>query len=145
MTATPADTNGPRTRVLIVDNEPDAARTMGMLLERRGYEVHTVLDSRQCLATLQSFLPDVVLLDIGMPLVSGYDIARQIRLQPQLSHVAIIAVSGYGDGEHVARSLESGCGQHLLKPTRLADLERAIGQEIAKCRGPGATSIPGDE
>jgi DNA-binding response OmpR family regulator len=127
--------NGLPTRILIVENEPDAATTLAMLLKLRGYAVEAVLDSTQCLPHLETFEPHVVLLDIGMPIVSGYDVARQIRAQRRFDDVAIIAISGYGDHPHKAQSLESGCDQHLVKPVDLETLEAAIDGQIKGVAG----------
>ena len=123
------------TRILIVENERDAAVTLAMLLKLRGYAVEIVLDSTQCLSNLETFEPHVILLDIGMPLVSGYDVARQIRAQRRFDDVAIIAISGYADRQHKAQSLESGCDQHLVKPVDLATLEAAIEAPTKGCVG----------
>ena len=144
MTAMGTTASGSRIRVLIVEDSSDAAEVFGMLLERRGYAVEVELDSTQCLPHLESFNPDVVFLDIGMPKVCGYDLAKQIRSQPEFDSMAILAISGYGDREHRARSIESGCDRHLVKPVDLAELEAAIAQEIQKRRGQAAQIVPCD-
>jgi CheY-like chemotaxis protein len=113
-------------RVMIVDDEPDGARSLAKLLEIRGCKVHVTTDGTQTLDDLRQFVPEVLLLDIAMPKVSGYELARQIRAQKQFEPLPIIAVSGYGDREHRALSLEAGCSQHLVKPVMLATLEEAI-------------------
>jgi DNA-binding response OmpR family regulator len=137
--------DGSPIRVLIVENDRDAATTLAMLLKLRGYEVEIVLDSTECLPHLESFQPDVILLDIGMPKVSGYDLAKSIRGQRRFDHVGIIAISGYGNREYKARSLESGCDQHLVKPVDLDTLEAAIESEsnVKQTRPPrGAGARP---
>jgi DNA-binding response OmpR family regulator len=124
--------NGSQTRVLIVDDERDGATSLGMLLKMRGYTVEVVTDSTECPARLDSFNPDVLLLDIAMPRMSGYDLAKQIRAQWRFDRVAIIAISGYADQQHTALSLESGCDQHLVKPADLATIETILAQTIEK-------------
>ncbi len=127
-------TKGSTARVLIVDDEPEGAKTLGMLFARCGYSVEVVTDSTQCLAQVESFQPDVVLLDIAMPRISGYALARQIRSEQKFDRVAVIALSGYCDYEHRELSLEAGCDQHLVKPIRLAAVETVIGHEVEKRR-----------
>ena len=122
-------------RLLIVDDEPDGAKTLGMLLERLGYPVLVVTDSTQCIEQLESFKPDVIFLDIAMPNLSGYDLAGQIRSRPGFEEVAIIAISGYADQEHSERSIDAGFDLHLAKPVQLIALEAAIGDR-ARTRRP---------
>jgi two-component system, OmpR family, response regulator len=124
--------NATTARVLIVDDEPDQATVLGKLLKTCGYLVQVVTDSTQCLPHLESFKPDVVLLDIAMPKVSGYELAKQIRAQGESERVAIIAMSGYADREHTQWSIEAGCDHHLVKPVRLAAIEAAIAHEVEK-------------
>jgi len=122
----------PSARILVVDDEPDGAKSLGILLRLRGYTVEVLTDSTQCQGLLESFRPDVVLLDIAMPRISGYELATQIRAQREFDRMAIIAASGYTDSEHTRRSLEAGCDFHLAKPVQLAALEIAIARELAK-------------
>src|SRR5690242_16222570 len=126
--------NGSRPRVLIVDDERDGATALGMLLKLRGFVVEVVTDSTLCVPTLESFRPDVVFLDIAMPNVSGYDLARQIRSKSEFERLAIIALSGYADNAHKAQSIGSGCDDHLVKPVDLTTLEAAIAREMQKRR-----------
>jgi two-component system, OmpR family, response regulator len=120
-------TDGELARVLIVDDEPDIAKVLALLLKTRGYAVEVVTDSTQCLSRLESFRPNLIFLDIAMPKISGYDLAKQIRVQ---GDVPIIALSGYADREHTQRSIEAGCNQHLAKPVSLATLEAVISHEV---------------
>jgi DNA-binding response OmpR family regulator len=113
-------------RVLIVDDDADGAKSMGMLLKMHGYAVEVVTDSTLCLSRLEAFGPEVVLLDIAMPKVCGDDLARQIRQHPEYGGVTIIAVSGYADHDHRSHSLEAGCNEYFAKPVDLAVLEKAI-------------------
>lgn len=118
--------NGSAARVLIVDDERDGATSLGKLLRLRGYAVEVVTDSTQCLSRLEAFEPDIVFLDIAMPGLSGYEIARRIRMSPRFEKIALVAVSGYADERHIAESLESGCDQHLVKPVDLATIESTL-------------------
>jgi CheY-like chemotaxis protein len=130
MNSTPTPGRAAGLRVLVVDDNVDCATTCGMLLTHFGFSVKIVTEGKQCFAAIESFNPDVVLLDIQMPEISGYSLASHIRTQPQFETVVIIAVSGYADAAHVQLSLEAGCDQHLTKPLYMEELGRAIVQEV---------------
>jgi CheY-like chemotaxis protein len=132
MDAGPAAASGAPARILIVDDNPDAVRLLAILLQRSGYQVEIVIDATRCLARLAAFNPDVVLLDLAMPKVSGYDLAKQIRACPQFENVIILAVSGYADPKHARLSLEAGCDRHLAKPVDLDALLASIAKEVQK-------------
>jgi CheY-like chemotaxis protein len=132
MQASPAAANGSLVRVLIVDDNPDAAKVLSILLRHCGFEVDVVIDSTLCLSHLESFSPDVLLLDIGMPKLSGYDLARQIRTRPEFGQLVIFAISGYADSKHAQWSLEAGCDRHLVKPVSPQALMAGITDEVEK-------------
>ena len=138
MSLSPVTASGPTVRVLVVDDNRDAAQVLRILLKTCGYEVDMVLDSSECLAHLESFKPAVLLLDIGMPRISGYTLAKQIRARQEFARMAIIAISGYADAEHVQQSLDAGCDQHLAKPADLATIEAAIALAVEKRQSPPA-------
>jgi CheY-like chemotaxis protein len=119
-------------RVLIVDDNPDAAKTLGMWLEHKGHEVKVVTESKDCLEHLEVFVPDVVLLDIAMPAISGYDIAKQIRLHPKFKKLSIIGVSGFADAAHAQRSIDFGFDHYLVKPLDLNSLDAVIACEVER-------------
>ena len=103
-----------------------------MLLHHSGYDVEVVTDARETLACLDSFRAEVILLDIAMPEVSGYELARQIRAQTRFDRLAIIALSGYADKPHVALSFESGCDEHVAKPVYITVLEAMLAAVIER-------------
>jgi PAS domain S-box-containing protein len=112
-------------RLLVVDDNPDAADSLAMLLESLGAEMHVVNDGLCALAALETFRPDVVLLDIGMPGMDGYEVARRIRQQPKFNNITLIAVTGWGQEGDRLISRASGFNHHLTKPidvTALQDL-----------------------
>ncbi len=119
-------TRAPRLRILVVDDNVDAADTLAELLRTSGHDVHTVYDGIAALTAVHSHRADVVLLDIGMPKLNGYDTARQIRANDPESDVLLVAVTGWGQDEDRRRSHESGFNHHLLKPVDLALLERIL-------------------
>jgi CheY-like chemotaxis protein len=121
-----ADFKAPPRRVLIVDDNEDAANSLAMILELGGHEtasVYTALDALQRAAT---FRPDVVLLDIGLPDMDGYEVAQKMRELPGLRHIRLVAVTGYGRSDDRLRARAAGFDDHLTKPVEYAVLERTL-------------------
>jgi CheY-like chemotaxis protein len=106
----------------VVDDNPDAALMLSMLLEATGYEVLTENSSQAGLARARGSLPDVCLLDIGLPGMDGYDLARQIRELPGMAHATLIAITGYGQEQDRRKTGEAGFQHHLVKPVDPAEL-----------------------
>jgi len=103
-------------RVLLTDDNVDAAETLGVLLELMGFEVRITNDGDTAISAGREFLPQAVILDIGMPGLNGYDAARQIRQERWGCGVLLVAVTGYGQREDVQRSVNAGFHYHLTKP-----------------------------
>ncbi len=113
----PQSLNDPQTpRVLIVDDNVDAAETLSILLGLEGYEVHCVYDGFQALKFVNEFRPDVVLLDIGLPGMDGYEVARRLREEFILQPLLLIAVTGWGGEDDLRKSQQAGIDHHLVKP-----------------------------
>ncbi|GFD89870.1 hypothetical protein KUL152_20960 [Tenacibaculum sp. KUL152] len=115
-------------KVLIADDNQDAAITMGWILEVKGCEVKVVEDGPSALQAVKSFTPDLVMLDIGMPGMNGYDLCMALRSNPALNHAVFVAQTGWGQPSHIQRSKEAGFDHHLVKPLDLSDLEPIIAQ-----------------
>lgn len=113
-------------RVLVVDDNPDSANSLAMMLKLMGQEVRTAHDGLEGVATAAAYRPDLILLDIGMPKMNGYDACRRIREQPWGKGVLIAAVTGWGQDEERSRSQEAGIDRHLIKPVGLAELEKLL-------------------
>ena len=113
----------PPRRILIVDDNQDAAESLAMLLELMGHVVRQAHDGMQALAAAHEFIPDLVLLDIGLPGMSGYDVAHALRGHPLFRETRLIALTGYGSDEDRHRSRAAGFHHHLVKPVELAALE----------------------
>ena len=113
----------PRHRVLVVDDNRDAAISLGLLLKLLGSEVQVVNDGPAALEILQSYRPTVVLLDLGMPGMDGYEVARRIREQPEGQTLMLIALTGWGQEEDRRRTSQAGFDHHLLKPADMAALK----------------------
>ena len=105
-------------RILVVDDNADLATSMQTLLELWGHDVRVLHDGREAIETARTFHPDVVLLDIGLPGMDGFEIARSIRATPELRKVRLIAITGYGQIHDRARALDVGFDAHLVKPVQ---------------------------
>ncbi|MDN4051803.1 PAS domain S-box protein [Massilia sp. YIM B02763] len=113
-------------RILVVDDNRDAADTLGLLLEADGAEVRIAYDGRGALATADSFLPHSVLLDIGMPGMDGYEVARRLRQEGRFAATRIIALTGWGQDADRRQTRNRGFSHHLTKPVSLEDLHRIL-------------------
>ena len=122
--ATPTVRHG--VRVLVVDDNVDACLMLANLLRLRGHGVSVAHTGTAALAAAKSWRPDLVLLDIGLPEVDGYEIARRLRADPATRTVKLIAVTGYGAEKDVHLGLEAGFNAHLLKPADLVEVERLL-------------------
>src|SRR5262249_50305150 len=103
-------------RILIVDDHPDVTRSLARLLRLSGHEVRTALDGPTALGELSSYSPEIVLLDIGLPGMDGYELAQSIRKRPGTESIVLIALTGYGQDEDRRGSHEAGFDHHLVKP-----------------------------
>src|SRR5439155_19576049 len=129
-TTRPNNRSVPGRRILVVDDNVDAAQSLGLLLELSGHEVRTAHDGLVALETAKSFRPDVILLDIGLPRMDGYEVARRIRQEPELKNLVLLALSGYGHEEDRRRSHGAGFDAHLTKPVDLDELQNLLVQTI---------------
>ena len=113
-------------RILVVDDRKNAADILAKLLRTKGHEVHTAYDGQEALLAAEKFRPEVVLLDIGMPDMNGYEVCRQIRKQSCGEGTYLIAVSGWGQEQDRRRSAEAGFDYHLVKPVHSAILVKVL-------------------
>jgi CheY-like chemotaxis protein len=103
-------------RILIVDDNRDIVDVLTHLLLARGHDVAVAYDGPSALAAIATNPPQVALLDIGLPAIDGYELARRIRAQKGTRHVDLIAMTGYGQAGDIARAMEAGFSEHLTKP-----------------------------
>jgi CheY-like chemotaxis protein len=122
----PAEPSGQPRRVLIVDDNEDAATMLGMRLKAAGHTIRMVHDGMDALDAAPEFMPDVVLLDIGLPGMDGYEVARRLRQQPLLDRVVIIATTGYGQDSDRRLSEQAGFDHHLVKPADFGILKQIL-------------------
>jgi PAS domain S-box-containing protein len=116
----------PNRRILVADDNEDSAASLALLLRLRGHEVRTAGDGMEAVALAESFRPDLLILDIGMPRLNGYDAARRIRQQPWSRGAVLIALTGWGQEEDRLQAKESGFDYHLVKPMDLSFLEQLM-------------------
>jgi len=106
----------PKFRILVVDDYADAAESLMMLLKMEGHDVETADCGMKAIEQAQVFHPQVVLLDIGLPDLDGYEVAKRLRALPETQDALLIALTGYGQAEDIERSQSAGFNHHLLKP-----------------------------
>jgi CheY-like chemotaxis protein len=119
-------------RVLVVDDNQDAALSLAMWLELIGHKTHCAHDGLQAVEAAAMFRPDVVLLDIGLPKLNGYEAARKIRAQPWGNGVTLVALTGWGQEEDRQRSTEAGFDSHMVKPVDIDDLTKLLTSPLSK-------------
>lgn len=121
-----SEQGGSGMRVLLVDDNVDAMEMMGFLLAEMGYETCTTSDAAEIEALALRHKPQVIVLDIGLPGMDGYEVARRIKRNPALAGIRLVAHTGYGSPEDRRRAMEAGFDAHLVKPAELPDLEQAL-------------------
>jgi CheY-like chemotaxis protein len=119
-------TDALKLRVLVVDDNVDAAKSTAAILELSGYSVRCEYDGRSALKAAESYQPDVIVLDIGLPDITGYEVAAKLRAHPKFSRIPLVAVTGYGQEPDRRRSREVGIDHHLTKPVDPETLRGSI-------------------
>ena len=113
-------------RILIVDDNADAADSLAQILALDGHVAESVYSASSALNRAAAFAPEVVLLDLGLPEMDGYEVARRLRQRPEFGTVRIVALTGYGQTGDLRRTWEAGFDDHLTKPVDFAALERVL-------------------
>jgi two-component system, chemotaxis family, CheB/CheR fusion protein len=121
---------GPRKRILVVDDHEDSVTMMAALLRSRGYQVATARNGTAALEIANTFSPEIIILDIGLPEIDGYEIARRFRSIPPTAGTVIIALSGYGTQRDRSRTQEAGFDYHLTKPVAPEALFALLSQDL---------------
>jgi CheY-like chemotaxis protein len=114
-------------RVLVVDDNADAIAVLAVALRRAGHEVHQARDGREALQLARRIRPELVFLDLGLPGLDGYAVARQIRLDPSLKDMRIIAVTGYAQESDREEARKAGFDHYLVKPVDLVFVKSLLG------------------
>jgi CheY-like chemotaxis protein len=124
-------------KVLVVDDNADTVLSFTMLLKASGHDVRAAYDGPTAVQVVLDYQPDVVLLDIGLPGLNGYEVARRIRQQPDFENVVLVALTGYGQDSDRQSSLQAGFDHHLVKPARLAQLQQILAKVPVNAAAPG--------
>jgi signal transduction histidine kinase/ActR/RegA family two-component response regulator len=133
----PVPTEHPGARVLVVDDNEDAAELMAETLARKGFDTRTANDAKQALEVLAAWWPQAAVLDIGLPVIDGYELARQIRQLPGGDKLFMIALTGYGQAMDRERAMAAGFDHHLVKPVEVATIRALLDAALA-----GSSGIP---
>ena len=113
-------------RILVVDDNIDSAEVLGTLLEQLGHEVFVAYTGARAIEVAHERRPDVILLDLALPDVSGYDVARSLRRDARLAGIRIIGLSGFGGDEHRQRALDAGLDDYVVKPVAIDTLGKLL-------------------
>lgn len=122
----------PRRRILVVDDNVDAAETLATMLAYSGHDVRVAHGGREALAAARDFIPGVMILDLGMPEMDGYAVARAVRADTLFSGMRLIALSGYGQPDDRRRTAAAGFDAHLVKPVEHDVLNAALGESSSR-------------
>jgi CheY-like chemotaxis protein len=114
-------------RVLIVEDNIDAVRSLAYLVREMGHFVEYAINGYVAIDIARRFLPEVVLLDLGLPGMDGFEVCRKIKSQAGLEHARVIAITGYAQDEYRMRSRAAGCEMHLVKPVPAGVIEQLLG------------------
>ena len=121
-----AQPSAKRCRILVVDDNVDAAQCLAALLEMTGHEVRLAYDGAAAVEAAIAYQPDVMVLDIGLPGLDGYEVAEQIRQHDALKNIVLIALTGYGRETDLQLSQEAGFDHHLVKPADFTDVQKIL-------------------
>jgi DNA-binding response OmpR family regulator len=115
-------------RVIVIEDNIDGCEMMRLLLEQAGYEVFCANDGKSGLETIEKVRPDIAIVDIGLPLMNGFDLARHVRARGELKNLYLVALTGYGQASDHAAALDAGFDEHLVKPLDPDELTRLVRQ-----------------
>lgn len=128
-------------KILIVEDDDDNRVLLAKLLESQGYEVFEASDGGEAIDLVKSALPDLVLMDMGLPFVSGYDATRTIKKNPELQKIPIIALTAFAMEHDKQKVIEAGCNGYITKPYDIFDLLERI-KEYLQNNGNGGSNNP---
>ena len=116
----------------MVDDNRDAADGLGLLLDLHGHDTRVAYEAEGALEAAKAFRPDVAILDIGMPVMDGYELARRLKKTPEAENTVLVAMTGWGQEEDVRKGKEAGFDHHLVKPSEPAVLEKLLAEVAAR-------------
>ncbi len=118
-------------RVLLVDDNVDSSEPLSMLLQAKGHDTRVATDGAEAIVIAEEFRPNCVLLDISLPLMDGYEVARRLRQRPYGNDLVLVALTGWAGTEARTKAAEAGFDYHLVKPVNWDELERIV-QNVPK-------------
>ena len=113
-------------RILLVDDDPDSSEPLSLLLQSKGHETRVATDGAQAISVADEFKPNCVLLDLGLPRMDGYEVARRLRDRPYGSDVVLVAVTGWAGRDIRSRAAEAGFDYHIVKPVNWDEVEKIV-------------------
>ena len=113
-------------RVLLVDDNVDSSEPLSLLLQARGHETRVSTDGEEAIALADDFRPDCVVLDLGLPRMDGYEVARRLRDRPYGADLVLVALTGWAGKDIRSKAAEAGFDYHLVKPVNWEELERIV-------------------
>jgi CheY-like chemotaxis protein len=119
-----------RLKILVVDDNVDTVLSFSMLLRASGHDVKTAHDGLKAVQAAIDYRPDIVLLDIGLPGLNGYEVAKQLRAHPDFKHIVLVALTGYGQDSDRQTSSAAGFTHHLVKPARFEELQKILAMVV---------------
>ncbi len=123
-------------KVLIVEDDSDARKVLSLILKLDGFEVTTASGGQEAIRVLQTDIPDLMLLDVMMPEMDGYEVCRWVRANPATAKIAVLMLSAKADPESVARGLEAGADDYLAKPIKPSSLTKKLHQVKLRASAP---------
>ena len=128
-------------KALIIEDDPDARKVLSLILKLDGYQIHSAPGGQKAIDVLVNLVPDLILLDVMMPEMDGYQVCQWVRSNPATRQVTVVMLSGKADPESVARGLEVGADEYLAKPITpshlTAHLKRALARTAARLQPAG--------
>ena len=122
-------------RVLLVDDSPDSSEPLSLLLQAKGHETRVAIDGATAISVADEFRPDCVLLDLGLPQMDGYEVARRLRQRPYGAEMLLVALTGWAGKDVRSKAAEAGFDYHLVKPVDWDELEKIV-QSVTRSTTP---------
>ncbi len=113
-------------RILLVDDDPDSSEPLSLLLQSKGHETRVATDGAQAISVADEFKPNCVLLDLGLPRMDGYEVARRLRDRPYGSDVVLVALTGWAGRDVRSKAAEAGFDYHIVKPVNWDEVEKIV-------------------
>lgn len=124
--------SSPQLKILVVDDKTDNAEMLSLLFRLDGHDARAVYSGPETIGVVESFPPDIVFLDLGLPVMDGYQTVQRLKEMPALKHTMLVALTGHGFHEDIERTRQAGFDHHVVKPAELAELRDLLRQAIER-------------